>query len=234
MKDNETYYDAFSTRYDKPRDKGYHAYLDEAETRCISEFVGGRVLEAGCGTGLIMTRLKDKADLLTGIDISMGMLKTARSRGLAVFQGDVTSLPFADNTFDLTYSFKVLAHIPHIRQAVSEMVRVTRPGGWIAAEFYNRDSFRFLIKQFHAGMVAAGITERDVFLRFDTLEEFTGYFPENVRVVKVCSARHCLLSPVVLNLPVVSRFAWKFEELLAKTPARRLGGFVTVVFQKQS
>ena len=232
LKANEAYYDAFSESYDRPRHRGYHAYLDEAEVECIRDLLKGTVLEAGCGTGLIMKRIARGDIRVFGVDLSMGMLRSAVKRGLGCVQGDITHLPFEDNSFDLTYSFKVLAHVPHIRQAARELVRVTRPGGYIAAEFYNRYSFRFVTKALYAGTVARGVTERDVYLRFDTLQEFLDYFPKGVEVVRLCSARHCLMAPVVLNLPGVSKLAWKIERLLGATPLRHFGGFVTVVFKK--
>ncbi len=231
--DPAKYYDEFSKNYDRPRHKGYHAYLDEQEFECIQDLAQGKdVLEVGCGTGLIMQRLEPIAASVTGIDISPGMLRRAKERGLNVMVADAARLPFEDNSFDLVCSFKVLAHIPMIRQAIGEMVRVARPGGMIAAEFYNASSFRFLIKQIRAGMVAEGVSERDVFIRFDTLDEFRSYFPRDTRVHRICSARHCLLSPVAMNLPVVGRIVKTVEQAAARTPAKLFGGFVTLVMQK--
>ena len=49
-------------------------------------------------------------------------------RGLDVREASVTAIPFADASFDVTCSFKVLAHVPEIGRALAEMARVTRPG----------------------------------------------------------------------------------------------------------
>lgn len=231
--DPTKYYDEFSKNYDKPRAHGYHAYLDEAEYECIKDLAMGKdVLEVGCGTGLIMEKLGKDAASVTGIDISPGMLEHAKKRGLNVMVADATAIPFADNSFDLVCSFKVLAHIPMIRRAIAQMVRVTRPGGMIAAEFYNANSFRFLTKVLRAGMVADGVSERDVFIRFDTLAEFRSYFPDDMKVTRICSARHCLLSPIAMNLPLVGSMVKIIEKTASKTPLSVFGGFVTLVMQK--
>ena len=230
--DPQKYYDAFSRHYDRPRNDGYHAYLDRAEAACVREFAKGLVLEAGCGTGLIMSRLQSPANEIYGFDISLGMLKAAKERQFKVVQADITNIPFEDNTFDLVYSFKVLAHVPHIRRALAEMVRVTKPNGVIAAEFYNKNSMRYVMKQLYAGTIAKGITEKDIYLRFDTLDEFLSYFPKGVELIKICSARHCLFSPIVLNLPGISKFGKIVENIAALTPAKFFGGFVTVVLRK--
>ncbi len=52
-----------------------------------------------------------------GVDLSPGMLHKAQARGLDVVLGSATALPFEDNQFDVTCSFKVLAHVPVIELA---------------------------------------------------------------------------------------------------------------------
>jgi ubiquinone/menaquinone biosynthesis C-methylase UbiE len=72
---------------------------------------------------------------LTGVDLSGDMIASAR-RNLAalgeratVEVGDVTSLPFADDSFDLIVSSLSLHHWDDPRAAVPELARVLRPGG---------------------------------------------------------------------------------------------------------
>ena len=137
---NRAYYDAFAARYEDHRGErdpgGYHDLLDELEADFVERFGGGReVLEVGCGTGLVLARIAGFARRAQGIDLSPGMLEKARARGLDVVEGSATALPFPDASFDVTCAFKVLAHIPDIERALSEMARVTRPRGTIIAEF---------------------------------------------------------------------------------------------------
>ena len=126
--DNRTYYDDFAEWYERERGRGYHQMLDDLEVSLVERYGrGADVLEAGCGTGLILERIAGFAARARGVDLSAGMLAKARARGLEVVQASVTSLPYADESFDLVCSFKVLAHIEDIRGALSEMARVTRP-----------------------------------------------------------------------------------------------------------
>ena len=97
--------------------------------------------------GLLLERFAGFAKTAKGIDLSPGMLAKATERGLDVREGSVTALPFPDESFDVTCSFKVLAHVPQIGKGLAEMARVTRPGGVILAEFYNPWSFRSLAKR---------------------------------------------------------------------------------------
>jgi ubiquinone/menaquinone biosynthesis C-methylase UbiE len=127
---NRDYYDEFSATYDHGRDRGYHALIDDLESEVVLRHcVGKDVLEVGCGTGLILDRLRSDARSVTGVDLSAGMLGHATRRGLRVLQGSATGLPFADASFDVACSFKVLPHVAQIRLALTEIARVTRPGG---------------------------------------------------------------------------------------------------------
>ncbi len=236
MRDNKSYYNTFAETYDHGRDRGYHDFLDRSEFALVEPHARGKdVLEVGCGTGLILARIASVADHATGVDLSPGMLEHAQSRGLDVHEGSATSLPFDDASFDVTCSFKVLAHVEDITTAMAEMARVTRPGGVIIAEFYNRQSIRTLVKRFGpAGKVgAAGDThEREVFLRFDTLDDIRGYLPPSLHVERVDGIR--VLSPAALpfDLPVIGPLWSRVERLAARLPIRRFGGFLVVTLRR--
>ncbi|HEX8117118.1 MAG TPA: class I SAM-dependent methyltransferase [Pyrinomonadaceae bacterium] len=94
------------------------------------------ILDAGCGTGGMLTWLERYAGggRVAGVDISTDALEFCRGRGLQdVTQASVTSLPFADGTFDLVTSFDVLVQLPgegSDEEAMREMFRVLRPGGF--------------------------------------------------------------------------------------------------------
>lgn len=93
-------------------------------------------LDAGCGTGDMMTRLRRYAAAarVFGIDVSPTALDFCRERGHArLAQASATHLPFADASFDLVTSFDVLVQIPgegSDEAAMREMFRVLRPGGF--------------------------------------------------------------------------------------------------------
>jgi ubiquinone/menaquinone biosynthesis C-methylase UbiE len=236
MRDNKSYYNTFAETYDHGRDRGYHGFLDLSEFALVAPHARGReVLEVGCGTGLILARLAGIADHAVGVDLSPGMLEHARSRGLDVHEASATSLPFEDASFDVACSFKVLAHVEDITTAMAEMARVTRPGGVIVAEFYNRQSIRTLVKRFGpAGKVgAAGDThEREVYTRFDSLDDIRGYLPSSLSVERVDGIR--VLSPAALpfDLPVVGPVWSRIERLASRLPIRRFGGFLVVTLRR--
>ncbi len=102
------------------------------------------VLVDGCGVGAYVERLIPHAGRVTGLDIETTRVCEARERlartGLkADFLGGAgESLPFPDGAFDLVLSHEVLEHVQDDRAAVSEIVRVLRPGGRLALFCPNR------------------------------------------------------------------------------------------------
>ncbi|MCX2948787.1 class I SAM-dependent methyltransferase [Lentzea sp. NEAU-D7] len=94
----------------------------------------GEVLEVAVGTGLNLPHYPAGV-ALTGLDLSERMLELARSRaarlGLDVVlrQGTAHALPFGDAAFDTVVCTLGLCAIPDHETAVTEMVRVLRPGG---------------------------------------------------------------------------------------------------------
>jgi SAM-dependent methyltransferase len=65
------------------------------------------------------------------LDISAPALAKLRSRGARVVLGEVTSLPFADDAFDLVCALDIIEHVDNDDGALSELSRVARPGGTV-------------------------------------------------------------------------------------------------------
>jgi len=96
----------------------------------------GPVLDLGCGTGVLAERVADAGYRVTGLDPSRGMLRVLERHrhDIPVVAGTGVALPFADDSFGLTYCVAVMHHVAEpdaVRRTLLEMVRVTRPGGKI-------------------------------------------------------------------------------------------------------
>ena len=112
--------------------RGRRAAIDAAET------VGGRILEVGVGTGISLPHYRTESRI-TGIDIADQMLDKARDRvkRLKLTQverieiGDAEALDFDDASFDVVVAQYVVSAVPHPDRALSEFLRVVRPGGMI-------------------------------------------------------------------------------------------------------
>jgi ubiquinone/menaquinone biosynthesis C-methylase UbiE len=117
---------------------------------------GMRLLDVGCGPGSITRGLAEQVapGPVVGLDLSRDTLETARrdasARGLenlSFEEGSVYALPFPDAWFDVAYAHQVLQHLRERATALSEMLRVVRPGGivavrdvdWGTAAYWPRD-----------------------------------------------------------------------------------------------
>jgi len=99
---------------------------------------GLRVLDVGCGTGVVAMTAARKGARVTGADLTPALLERARENasimGLEVefHESDVEALPFAEGSFDVVVSQFGHMFAPNPAQATAEMLRVLKPGGTIA------------------------------------------------------------------------------------------------------
>jgi SAM-dependent methyltransferase len=234
MKGAADYYDEFSERYERGRFHGYHAFIDDLEARTVIPHARNKLsLEAGCGTGLIMKRLKTAGAVVFGADLSIGMLGVARKRGFPVVRADIRALPFKDESFDTVYSFKVLAHVRDAAGAVEEMARVTRRGGCILPEFYNRCSLRFLVRTLKgARRISDTTTDREVYTRYDTWKDILNYVPASCRLEGVKGLRIWTLFPFLLRIPLLANLLAAVERICSNSCLKRFGGFVILELRR--
>jgi SAM-dependent methyltransferase len=108
---------------------------------------GMALLDVGCGPGNITVDLAQRVapGRVAAIDASAGIVNDAASQypasGVEWRVGDVYSLPYEDDTFDVAHAHQVLQHLADPVAALEEMKRVTRPGGLIAARDADYGSF---------------------------------------------------------------------------------------------
>jgi SAM-dependent methyltransferase len=114
-------------RYRAGHARWYHDWWTREMLSRVS--VRGRVLDDGCGTGILLESIPAGTCTVVGIDISRAMLKHAGPKGGRLVLGDSQRLPFADGCFDLVIGRSLLHHLPDPALGISEMARVLRPGG---------------------------------------------------------------------------------------------------------
>ena len=92
------------------------------------------VLDIACGTGYGLGFLKEKAKLVTGVDVSIEAASEARNEcgeNASVLLGDGLNLPFADESFDVVTSFETLEHLHGRGEFLAELKRVLRRKGFL-------------------------------------------------------------------------------------------------------
>jgi 2-polyprenyl-6-hydroxyphenyl methylase / 3-demethylubiquinone-9 3-methyltransferase len=107
----------------------------------LGDLAGRRVLDAGCGGGLVARELAAAGAEVVGVDRSLGSLGVARRAVRTRFapaQGRLERLPFADGSFDAVVAADVLEHLPDLPAAATELARVLAPGGSLVFDTVNR------------------------------------------------------------------------------------------------
>lgn len=121
-------YDATADLYDRR-----YRRIQREKFHSIVNFLEGhkRILDVGCGTGLILPELAPSAEIIVGIDLSPDMLSRAKERAgnVALISADADWLPFRDESFDATLAVTLLQNMPAPMHTVHELVRVTEFGG---------------------------------------------------------------------------------------------------------
>jgi len=115
--------------------------VDLIETR-IPGLGAGRTLDLGCGAGRHLRHLA-RLQPAVGLDLSPWLLAAARSKAPVskLVRADMRTIPFRDRAFTLVVSlftsFGYFDDDSQNRHVLSEMARVTEPGGWLVLDFLN-------------------------------------------------------------------------------------------------
>ena len=149
------------------RSRYFRARLESAGAR--------RVLEIGCGGGILTSSLEDGPWALVGQDILRGPLLAAAPhlRRATLVRCDAARLPFRDHSFDAVLSSDFLEHAVDLETVVAEAARVLRPGGLFLYETVNRtlQSFFFgkVLFEWVLGYVPVGTHRFRDFIRPEEL-----------------------------------------------------------------
>ena len=113
----------------------YEAALDR-----LGVEVGHRVLEVGCGSGVFLRTAIDRGASVTGLDSSERLVELARRRApeADVRVGDLQSLPFGDDSFDVVAGFNSFFFATDMVAALHEAGRVARPGGSVVIQVWGQ------------------------------------------------------------------------------------------------
>lgn len=155
-------YDQWAKDYDKDLEQDFEWLGPQRAADIFAEYVAkdARILDAGAGTGLVGKLLKDKGyQQMVAMDLSAGMLEEAEKKNAylefhCMVMGE--TLGFGTDSFDAIVSVGVLTvgHAP--ANSLDELVRITKPGGYIVfslrPDVYEDAGF----KEKQAGLESAG------------------------------------------------------------------------------
>ncbi len=103
----------------------YQKYIDFLE----HDLSNGKILDIGCGTGLVVEEYSRDGFDAYGVDVSLTSIESAKKRlgNYRLIKDE--NIPFPDKSFDSVGSFTVLEHVHNPELLIREMVRVLKPGG---------------------------------------------------------------------------------------------------------
>lgn len=235
----------YRLRYEAPFARNFQNYWNEKLLSLMPQ-EAERILDCGCGIGILLSELKKKYDEPCGIDLSLDMLRLVPSelnkKVGSVIAGDAECLPYKKEGFDAIICRGVVHHLPDRERGISEIKRILRrDGALVLSEPCNDALFikwaRFLLykfskkfdeedKGFNSNELKALLEETG--FRLERVERF-GYFayalagfPDILPVLKFVP-----FNSKIVKLLVV------LDEILAKIPFLSNFGFHVIMVAKK-
>ncbi len=179
---------------------------------------GKNVLDVGCGTGRLLLKGKNEANKLSGIDLSVGMIKFARSlfetsTGKADSQflvGDAYHLPFPERSFDYSFATLVIFLLPEPETALKELKRVTLPEGATVMLNPGPDMNEEKARAYAEKHGMEGF-EKESLLTWANVSTRRHRWQEEdfSEILSSIGARHTQHTPVLDGLGLITRVEWK-------------------------
>lgn len=112
-----------------------------------------KILDVGCGSGLLFSFLESAVEMIVGIDISYNLLKKAKlektKKNVHLILADADHLPFKSNKFDTIFAFTVLQNMPIPANTLKEIKLIVKNKGKIVLtglkKVYSLNSFRDML-----------------------------------------------------------------------------------------
>ena len=148
---------SYAKKYDsylKKEGVPWGLYTHLSELKAIQKLTKGidlsgkTIIDCGCGNGRLLSVYKE-AEKKIGIDTSFILLEQTKKRepDFWLVCGQLEDMPFKDAVADFSISIRVFQHLQSPEQAFSEMVRATKPSGYVALELYNKFNPKELYKR---------------------------------------------------------------------------------------
>jgi len=221
----------------------------------ISEFAGfglskgKRVLEIGVGMGADYLEWLKAGAQVTGIDLSSASIERAKARCEIVGYepdlrvSDAERLPFADDTFDIVYSYGVMHHSPDTPQCIREAWRVLKPGGALRIMVYHHPSLTGFMLWLRYGFLPGKSLRQCVYDHLESPGTKSFRRGEAVGMLRGFEQIECIqnFSPgdLLLNRPstrfqgLIYRIIWRlYPRFLIRVFGKKFGLFLMISARK--
>ncbi|HIV58917.1 MAG TPA: demethylmenaquinone methyltransferase [Candidatus Stackebrandtia faecavium] len=138
-------FDGVAKRYDRMNtlmSLGMDRYWRRETRKALGLAPGDKCLDLGAGSGVSTEELARSGAWVAGVDLSLGMLAVGKDRDVPLIAGDVTALPFPDETFDAVTISMAIRNVQDLAGGLAEMYRVLKPGGRLAILEFSTPTWR--------------------------------------------------------------------------------------------
>jgi SAM-dependent methyltransferase len=154
---------------DYAQNAGFVPALGDVVLELLAPERGERILDLGCGDGVLTKRLVDAGAIVTGVDHSPEMIAVSMALGLDARIADATALPF-NSEFDAVFTNATLHWVKaHPEACVAGVYRALKPGGRFVGEFGGHGCVAAVVVALLAELERRGVT--------DAAERIPWYFP---------------------------------------------------------
>lgn len=143
------------------------------------------ILDIGCGGGININRMAEKAKKVYGVDYSIESVKLSREVNekliregkVEIQEGNVKNLAFEDDTFDIVTAFETVYFWPDIEKCFGEVKRVLKPGGTFLIGMESNGSDNLIMKFWKHFIDMELYTDEEIttFLENINFSEITAY-----------------------------------------------------------
>jgi 2-polyprenyl-3-methyl-5-hydroxy-6-metoxy-1,4-benzoquinol methylase len=120
---------------------GGRAELDSASMYLPAPNAGARVLDVGCGSGVLLERMQSLGWNAEGLEIDIPAVEAARKRGVQVRAGTLHEQRYPTGHFDAVHMSQVIEHVHEPLEVLAECNRILKPGGKLVITTPNIESW---------------------------------------------------------------------------------------------
>ena len=176
-------FDSLSSRFWDPQGEFRPLHiLNPLRTQFVADrtkLAGARVLDVGCGGGLLCEALARAGATVTGIDLAPGMIEVARlhaaEQGLDIAY-NVVSAEEVSGEFDVVTCMEMLEHVPDPQRMTATLATLVKPGGAVFVSTINRNLKSFLLAivaaEYLLSLIPRGTHEYDRLIRPSQLDRW--------------------------------------------------------------
>jgi trans-aconitate methyltransferase len=168
---------------------GFVAFYGASVLDLLGDVSGQRILDLGCGDGVLTASLVEKGASVLGVDSSPEMIADAIARDLDASVMDATALPFEDE-FDSVFTNAVLHWIRDHDAVLVGVHRALKPGGRFVGEFGGHGNIAAVRTALLAGIAAQGIDIKDRYYHnfptdfvFRSRLESNGFIVDSIEII---------------------------------------------------